>query len=99
MREHVVFPKGAFFGQVLMFPEHYGAGWLTEQQVFTTLKFFLSCLLDSSRRYLKDVLGFVFLILFYKVADFLHFWRVNGWYLGVKDENNAALDVIYLNIF
>ena len=27
-----------------------------------------------------------------KVADFLHFWRVNGWYLGVKDENNAALE-------
>ena len=31
--------------------------------------------------------------MFFKVADFLHFWRVNGWYLGVKDDNNAALDV------
>ena len=31
--------------------------------------------------------------MFLKVADFLHFWRVNGWYLGVKDDNNAALDV------
>ena len=30
-----------------------------------------------------------------KVADFLHFWRVNGWYLGVKDENNAALEAIF----
>jgi len=52
--------QGAFFGQVLMFPEHYGAGWLSQQQV----------------------------------ADFLHLWRVNGWYLGLKDENNAALESI-----
>ena len=29
----IVFVKGAFFGQVLMYPEHYGAGWLTQQQV------------------------------------------------------------------
>jgi len=52
--------QGAFFGQVLMYPEHYGAGWLSQQQV----------------------------------GDFLHFWRVNGWYLGVKDENNAALESV-----
>ena len=60
-----------------MYPEHYGAGWLTQQQVLQQQKGRSSFTLV-------------------KVADFLHFWRVNGWYLGVKDENNAALDVSYL---
>ena len=35
------------------------------------------------------------LLVVWKVGDFLHFWRVNGWYLGVKDENNAALEATY----
>ena len=33
------------------------------------------------------------------MGDFLHFWRVNGWYLGVKDENNAALEANNFSIF
>ena len=47
-------------------------------------------------QFTKVLVRCFFTILFCKVADFLHFWRVNGWYLGVKDENNAALDVTYL---
>ena len=50
-------------------------------------------------QFTKVLVRCFFTILFCKVADFLHFWRVNGWYLGVKDENNAALDVIYFLFF
>jgi len=50
--------QGAFFGQFLLFPQHYGAAWTSDEQV----------------------------------QDFLHLWRVNGWYLGVGEDNNAVLE-------
>lgn len=50
--------QGAFFGQFLIFPEEYGASWVSKDQV----------------------------------EDFLHLWRANGWYLGVREENNAVLE-------
>lgn len=52
--------QSAFFGQVLLYPEPYGAAWLSKQQV----------------------------------SDFLHLWRVNGWYLGITDQNNAVLESV-----
>merc|ERR1711913_94539 len=49
--------QGAFFGQLLLFPEHYGAKNVTPEEV----------------------------------KNFLTFWRTNGYYLGISDENNAVL--------
>ena len=49
--------QGAFFGQLLMFPEHYGAKNITPEDT----------------------------------QNFLTFWRTNGYYLGISDENNAVL--------
>ena len=49
--------QGAFFGQLLLFPEHYGAKNATSDEI----------------------------------RNFLIFWRTNGYYLGISDENNAVL--------
>lgn len=49
--------QGAFFGHLMLFPEHYGAKDVTVEEM----------------------------------KNFLHFWRTNGYYLGVSDENNAVL--------
>jgi len=29
-----------------------------------------------------------------QIQDFFHMWRVNGWYLGVAEENNAVLETV-----
>ena len=49
--------QGAFFGQLLLFPEHYGAKNVSLEET----------------------------------KNFLTFWRTNGYYLGISDENNAVL--------
>ena len=52
--------QGAFFGQYLLYPDHYGGKHATQEDL----------------------------------EDFMMFWRTNGYYLGINDRNNAALDTL-----
>lgn len=29
-----------------------------------------------------------------QIKDFVHLWRTNGWYLGIKDDQNVAMDTV-----
>lgn len=50
----------AFMLVILLFPDHYGLGELSHNQV----------------------------------KDFVHLWRTNGWYLGMEDDHNGAMESV-----